>query len=73
MNNRLGMDFLGGQQWKALFQIETHLITKYTNGAGAGTVGLASALLKNVAKEVVVLLHNQKSEDERDKSTFRQK
>lgn len=55
MNNRLGMDFFGRHQWEPragapVFQVEAHLVAKYADGAGAGTVGFARTVLKNVAE-----------------------
>src|SRR5690606_9061793 len=60
--NALGMQFFGGDQRKALVQIETHLVAEHRTRSGAGAVGLAGAMFVYMAHEVFVLLHDDRSE-----------
>ena len=49
MDNRAQVQLFGGQQRKALTQIEAHLITEHRARACAGTVGFVGAVFENVA------------------------
>jgi hypothetical protein len=40
VDNAFGMHFFSSYQWKALLQVEAHLVTKGANRAGAGTIAL---------------------------------
>jgi len=51
------MEFLGGDQWKSLTQIEALLRTENRDRAGAGAVGFGPTLFENELEESVVLLH----------------
>ena len=57
VDDRLEMDFLGGEQRKAVPQRETGLRAEDGARARAGAVGFGTTLLKDEAQEVVVLLH----------------
>ena len=57
VDDRLEMQLLGGDQGKALGQVEPHLMTEHAERAGAGAVGLAHALRAHAAHEVEILLH----------------
>ena len=49
--------FFGGHQGKSPGNIKLHLITKNTEGAGAGTVAFFHTFIQNVPHELVVLVH----------------
>ncbi len=51
----LEMDLLGGDQRKALVQVEPHLVAEHAAGAGASAVALGHAMGIDVAHEVFVL------------------
>jgi hypothetical protein len=48
MYNTFQVYFFGGYQWKAFLQVEPHLVTKHTPGAGAGTVGFLRPIRNNM-------------------------
>ena len=51
------VQLLGGHQRKAGCEIEAHLIAEYAQGAGAGAVVLARAVLADVAQKIEILPH----------------
>ncbi len=57
MNNRTQMQFLGGQQRKALRQIETHLITEEPIGPRTGAVVLVHTLFARRTQKLEILFH----------------
>ena len=57
VDDRLQVQLLGGDQRKAVGQIEAHLVAEHAERAGAGAVGLAHALRAHAAHEVEILLH----------------
>jgi hypothetical protein len=57
VDDGLEVDLLGGEQGKALAQVEAHLVAEYREGAGAGAVVLAGAVGHDVTQEVEVLPH----------------
>src|SRR5205807_3473048 len=57
VDDRLEMDFLGGQQREAGCQVESHLPAEGGQRAGARAVGLPVTVLEHVAHEIEVLLH----------------
>ena len=50
-------NFFGGQQRKALRQIEAHLMAEQRQRAGAGSVLLAPALAQQQIEEIEILSH----------------
>jgi hypothetical protein len=57
VDDGLEVQFLRGKQWKALFQVETHLVAEYTEGTRAGAVSLLDSLVQNAPQEVLILFH----------------
>ena len=57
MDDRLEVNFFGGNQWKAISQIKTHLVAKHAVSARARTVAFKSAVVDNMAEKLVVLFH----------------
>ena len=57
MNDRFKVQLFGGNQRKTILQVKTHLVTKYADGARAGTVMLLSAGFHYMAHKVKILLH----------------
>src|SRR5690606_12869007 len=55
--NTFDMQLFGGDQWKALRQVEAHLVAKNGSCAGAGSVGFALSMFVNMAHEIFVLVH----------------
>jgi hypothetical protein len=51
------VQLLGGDQGKALGQIEAHLVPEHASSADAGSVLLLDALVEDEAKKVVIGLH----------------
>jgi hypothetical protein len=51
------MQLLGRHQRKPGIEIEAHLIAKYAQRSGAGTIALGRAVLADVAQEIEVLPH----------------
>jgi hypothetical protein len=47
----------GGDQRKALAQVEAHLMAEHAVGAGAGAVALEGAVFAHMAHQVEVLFH----------------
>src|SRR5580765_7906815 len=54
VEDRLDVQLLGGEQRKAVAQVEAQLPAEHRERAGAGAVGLARAALEDLAKEVQV-------------------
>jgi hypothetical protein len=52
-----GVELLGGEQGKALGEIVAHLCSEHGIGAGAGAIGLESAVVEHLAEQVEVALH----------------
>ena len=50
VDNGTEVHFLGGQQGKALAEVEAHLVAEYALGAYAGAVALDDAVLADVPK-----------------------
>jgi uncharacterized circularly permuted ATP-grasp superfamily protein len=48
------------QQRETLLQVKTHLVAKYTKGAGTGTVSFTGTIGQNMVEQVVVLLHEKR-------------
>jgi hypothetical protein len=44
------MDFLGGDEGKALGEIEAHLVTEYAAGARAGSILLFDAVFEDATQ-----------------------
>lgn len=63
MNNTFEMYFFGGNKWKSFCQIKTHLITKNTDGSGAGSVGFLRTVIENMLQELMVWLHGRKLQE----------
>src|SRR5438309_9853469 len=57
VDDRLEMNFLGGQQRKAGRQVESHLPAEGGQRAGARAVVLSVTVLEHVTHEIEVLLH----------------
>lgn len=57
VDDAFSMQFLGRHQRKAPGEIEPQLMTKTTEGSGAGTVRLPDAFIENMLKKIEVLLH----------------
>lgn len=51
------MQFLGGEQGEALFEVESHLIAEHRAGAGAGAVGFLHPVVHDVAEQIEILFH----------------
>ena len=51
------VELFGGEQGKALGEVEAHLVAEYGTGAGAGAVGFVGAVAEDVLHEVEVGLH----------------
>ena len=51
------VELFGGEQGKALGEIETHLVAEYGTGASAGAVGFVGAVAEDVLHEVEIGLH----------------
>ena len=52
------MKFFCRQQGEAFAQIEAHLITKHTNGAGPRSIVFLNALIEDETEEILVSLQN---------------
>jgi hypothetical protein len=50
--DRLEMNLLGGKKRKTLAQVETHLVTEYALGTGAGAVAFHGSVFTDMAKKV---------------------
>jgi len=50
MNDTLQVYFFGGNQRETLLQIETHLITKATEGTCTGSIALVDACIQYMLK-----------------------
>ena len=48
------MNFFGGDQRKALAQIEAHLVAEHTARAGAGAVGFFDPMRVDMAHEIFI-------------------
>ena len=59
VDDRAQVQLLGGDQRKALRQVEAHLPAEHAAGAGAGAVGFFAAVLEHVLQQVEVLLHRR--------------
>jgi hypothetical protein len=57
MYDRPQVQLFGGEQRETLPQIKTHLVSKNTDGTGAGAVGFLNAVFQNKIKKIKVLLH----------------
>ena len=57
MNNRLEMQFLGGENRKPFSQVKTHLMAEDTLGSGAGAIATKHSSLTHIAKKIKILLH----------------
>src|ERR1700754_4563279 len=51
------MQLLGSNHREASLQVKTHLVTKYTNGAGTGAIVLLRAGFHHMAHQVEILFH----------------
>ena len=54
------MKFLGSDQWKSFLKIKSHLVSKTTLCACAGTICFMNAFIQNMLKQIEVLLHGCK-------------
>ena len=52
------MQFLGRHHWERITQIKPHLISKYAARSGPGAVGFLDTVIKDMTKELKVLLHH---------------
>ena len=59
MNDAFGMHFLRCNQWKSVLKIESHLITKTTDGSCARTVMLLHPGIQYMLKKIEILLHGR--------------
>lgn len=72
MDNRLEVEFFGGEERKSVGEVESHLVAKNGTSAGAGAVGLVDAIVADVAEKVEILFHDsvvgvtEEVEDEED-------
>jgi hypothetical protein len=57
VDDAFGVDLLGREQGEARAQVEAHLVAEDRKRAGAGAVGLARAVLEDVAQQLEVGLH----------------
>ena len=57
MDDGAQVQLLGGDHGEAFAEVKTHLVTEYADGAGAGAVFLAGAMVAHVAHEIEILLH----------------
>ena len=57
MDDGLQVQLLGCHQREALGQIKPHLIAKHRQGARAGAVGLADAMVHYMGDKIKILLH----------------
>ena len=57
------MQFLCCYEGKTLLQIETHLVAKTTQGSCTGAVGFFFTRIKNMLKQIEVLLHKRKVQE----------
>src|SRR5450830_2167374 len=57
MHDGFDVQLLGGQQRKAVLQVEAHLVAEYRAGAGAGAVSLFGAMFIDMAHEIEILAH----------------
>jgi hypothetical protein len=51
------MTLFGGNQRKSFGQIKTHLMAKYSYGAGAGAIILGNPLFQGVSNQLQILFH----------------
>ena len=59
VDDRADVELLGGEEGKALPQVEPELVAEHAARAHAGTVGLVDAVLQDVAQEIEVSLHRR--------------
>src|SRR6202012_2167326 len=57
VKNRLGVDFLGGEQRERVAQGTADLCTKEGIGAGAGAVRLKLSVFQDVPQQIEILSH----------------
>ena len=57
VDNRLEMQFLGGEQRESLFEIESHLMAEHGERARARAVALRGALVEYASEQVEILFH----------------
>jgi hypothetical protein len=57
VQDRLEMDFLGGEQRKARIQVEAQLRAEYGKSAGAGAVALLGAVRQHMLHQVEIIAH----------------
>src|SRR5215813_8827275 len=57
VDDRLGVQLLGGDEREAVSEVEPHLVAEYGERAGTGPVALLDAVRKNAFHQVVVLAH----------------
>jgi hypothetical protein len=57
MDYRTQMEPFRSQQWKAVKQIETHLITKYATGSGTGSILFGDPAITHMTHKIKILLH----------------
>ena len=57
MSNRLEMQLLRGDHWKALSKVKPHLVAKNAERPGPGPIGPLLALFEDVFDELEVFFH----------------
>ena len=57
MDDRLQVDFLGRDQWKAVGQIESELATEHASGTGSRPIGLVDPVVADILEQFQIRLH----------------
>ena len=57
VEDRAGVQFLGGQEGEAIGQIEAHLVPEDAQGPGAGSVSLFDPFVEDPSQQVQIRLH----------------
>ena len=57
MNNRAQMQLFGGEHWKTILQIKSHLVTKAAQGTSTGAVFFLGTVVEQMLQKIMVLLH----------------
>jgi hypothetical protein len=55
------MALLGGDERKALGQVETQLVAKYGQRARAGAIGLFVSVIEHMSHEFEILAHDEEA------------
>ena len=57
MDDRLRVDFLGRDQWKAVSEIESELATEHASGTGSRSIGLVDFVVADFLEQFQIRLH----------------